>query len=135
MAVSLQKNKIIFRGLILFIWMSIIFSFSTIEGSPESLTPPFWYFLERKGAHVFEYGVLFFLSFSFFRAIFMKERLLRVLLLTSVFSMMYAVTDELHQFFVPYRGARMADVLIDSGSVLLCASLFFILSCKQGKKT
>jgi VanZ family protein len=32
---------------------------------------------------------------------------------------MYATTDELHQFFVPFRGAKLTDVLIDGGGILL----------------
>ncbi|NCQ06177.1 MAG: VanZ family protein [Candidatus Moranbacteria bacterium] len=134
MALYFRKQSMLWRTLTLLLWMGVIFSFSTMQGSSQAFDPPLWYYLERKGAHVFEYAILLLLSLSFFRGIFPKESLFRVLLLSSFFSIMYAMTDELHQFFVPYRGARMSDVLIDSVSVLVTASLFFVLYCKQGKK-
>ena len=38
----------------------------------------------------------------------------------------YAISDEIHQFFVPGRACRFFDVCVDSGGVL-CGSLFFLL--------
>ena len=107
------------------LWMGVIFSFSSLSGSPYSFDPPLWYYLERKGAHVFEFAFLFILAVRFFFAIFPREVFSRVLLLASIFSITYASTDELHQFFVPYRGAKMTDVLIDGASVLFVACVYY----------
>ena len=45
--------------------------------------------------------------------------LLRTALLAIVFGVAYAVTDEMHQMFVPGRSAEAADLLADSAGVIL----------------
>lgn len=105
--------------LLLLLWMTVIFSFSALSGKQTMGPPPLWYFLERKGAHVFEYAVLFLFAFRYFLLVFFREAFLQVLLLSMVFSLMYGAIDELHQFFVPQRGARLTDVFIDGGGILL----------------
>lgn len=132
-----QKNAVcpsprLAAFLTLLLWMLIIFSFSALSGKQTVGPPPLWYFLERKGAHVFEYAVLLLLSFRYFSLVFFQETFFRVLLLSVGFSLMYGATDELHQFFVPLRGARMTDVLID-GSGILLAVLSILLSRQSTK--
>ncbi len=129
-----KDNAIWRRAIILLLWMSIIFSFSMMKGSSQAFDPPLWYFLERKGAHIFEYAVLFIFSVSFFKSVFLKQSLISIIALSIVFSMTYAVTDELHQFFVPYRGARMSDVLIDSFGIICMAVILFFFYRIKGKK-
>ena len=118
--VSWCRSSRIMALALLLLWMAVIFSFSTLAGKATVGPPPLWYFLERKGAHVFEYALLMFLSFRFFRLSFTKESLLHILAIAAVFSLMYGATDELHQFFVPLRGSKLSDVGID-GIGILCA--------------
>jgi len=120
-------------GLALFLWMAVIFAFSSLHGSSFPTDPPIWYFLERKGAHVFEYALLMLLSFCFFNRFFLKESFWKYLLISGAFSLMYAVTDELHQLFVPYRGAKITDVAIDGLGIFLM-SLFLVILWKRSKK-
>lgn len=108
---------------LLLAWMTVIFSFSMLSGKLTDGPPPLWYFIERKGAHVVEYAVLMVLSFQYFRLTFSRESFGWVLFLSAAFSLMYGVTDELHQFFVPLRGARMWDVGIDSIGIMLAGIL------------
>lgn len=116
---------------LMLLWMAVIFSFSTLAGKATVGPPPLWYFMERKGAHVVEYAVLMLLSFRFFRLSFIRENFGSVLLLAAVFSIAYGATDELHQFFVPLRGAKITDVLIDSLGVFLAASALFFWKNKS----
>lgn len=77
----------------------------------------------RKGAHVFEFTVLGFLLGGFFLA----EKKIRVTEGQGLFfcicafgaGVFYAITDEIHQLFVPGRAGRAIDVGIDSTGVLL----------------
>lgn len=108
--------------LLVLLWMSVIFLFSSFPGAATSGPPPLWYFIERKGAHVVEYAVLTVLLFRYFRLVFDRESFRRVLLLSCVLALAYATTDELHQFFVSYRGARLSDVAIDGAGVLLAGA-------------
>lgn len=121
------SNSRFFTFSLLLGWMAVIFSFSMLSGKLTDGPPPLWYFIERKGAHVVEYAVLMLLSFRYFRLAFSRESFVRVLYLAAAFALMYGVTDELHQFFVPLRGARMTDVFIDGLGILLAGAtiLFF----------
>lgn len=111
---------------LLLVWMAVIFAFSTLPGKETAGPPPLWYFIERKGAHVVEYAVLTVLAFRFFQLSFYREALGRVLLLSALFALTYGATDELHQYFVPGRGARFSDVVIDGLGVLLSAFLIVL---------
>lgn len=71
-------------------------------------------FLVRKTAHFTEYailGALFYLNLTQFPKL---NSHIKKLLLPILFSFLYAVTDELHQVFVPGRSAQFRDVLIDT---------------------
>lgn len=124
----------LFRGLPLLLWMVVIFSFSSLHGSAYPFDPTLAYYMERKGAHLVEYAVLMMLAVRFLYAIFPRETFLKVLLLAVVFSVTYGASDELHQFFVPYRGAKMSDVFIDSLGVLFVAGVYFLLYRRKKKK-
>lgn len=101
------------------LWMGVIFSFSHLPGSPWPQDTSWGYFLERKGAHVFEYMVLTLLSLQVFSLWFPKEKLFTISITAGAFAISYGFTDELHQYFVPYRGAHLRDVLFDVLGVLL----------------
>ena len=68
----------------------------------------------RKCAHFFAYMILgIFVSNGF-----KKSGSKKVFLLSFVFCAIYAVSDELHQLYVPGRGCRLKDVIIDSTGAL-----------------
>lgn len=123
-----MARSTLFHGLALLLWMVVIFSFSSLHGSENQYEPTFLYYIERKGAHVVEYAVLMFLSVRFLRALFPMQSFTKILFLAVIFSLLYGVSDELHQSFVPYRGARISDVLIDGAGILLGGLLIFCVS-------
>ncbi|PIX90240.1 MAG: hypothetical protein COZ29_01020 [Candidatus Moranbacteria bacterium CG_4_10_14_3_um_filter_45_9] len=125
----------VLRGFPLLLWMGVIFSFSSLHGSAYPFDPTLAYYVERKSAHLVEYAVLTVLAVRFLYAIFLRETFSKILLLATVFSITYGASDELHQFFVPYRGAKMSDVFIDSIGVLFIAGIYYVLyRKKKGKK-
>ena len=72
-------------------------------------------FLVRKTAHFTEYailGSLFFLNLKSWQR--SKSSTSMNILLSLIFSFLYACTDELHQIFVPGRSAQFRDILIDT---------------------
>lgn len=73
--------------------------------------------LLRKNAHFFAYLVLGVLLANAFR----KGRVkgLKVYLLAFGLCVAFAVSDEVHQLFVPGRGGQIKDVLIDSAGALV----------------
>jgi VanZ family protein len=127
---SLQRISLLWTNrywafLAMVFWMAVIFAFSSFPGKEIAGSLPVWYFVERKGAHVFEYAVLTMLAFNYFRLVFRLDSFGRVLTLAMVLALAYGMTDELHQSFVPFRGARFSDVLIDGGGVFFAGLLMF----------
>lgn len=79
-------------------------------------------FIVRKGAHFTAYAVLGFLTMQVLLALSSRIRLLPRLFAAWGGCIIYAVTDEVHQYFVPGRAMQLRDVVIDS-----CGALFGIL--------
>jgi VanZ family protein len=77
-----------------------------------------WEFPIRKSAHMTEYAILGFLLVGTWTAgkrVLYKQTALRCL----VVAMLYASTDEFHQYFVPGRACRIYDVGFDSAGALI----------------
>lgn len=79
----------------------------------------------RKCAHFGVYMIFGVLVLNLLKCYF-KDKLSIPLALA--FSFLYAVSDEIHQIFVPGRAGRATDVLIDFSGALLGVILFIIIS-------
>ena len=94
----------------------------------------------RKSAHILEYGVLgnAFCLFLFFiaDANFIRSWSRRLLAFWAwLGSTVYAMTDEIHQIFVPGRSGEPRDVLIDTSGVLIGICLVrFHFSLRERRK-
>ncbi|MBB6453639.1 VanZ family protein [Salirhabdus euzebyi] len=93
---------------------SIVFTYHNSEVSVEALgINGFIEFFIRKGAH---FGV-FFLLFLFFILAFRKSTAFsngKIGVLSFVFTVLYAITDEIHQGFTPNRTPYAGDIIIDT---------------------
>jgi VanZ family protein len=88
-------------------WAALIFTFSSIPSLSTGLGT--WDLVLRKATHVTEFAIL-------------GALLLRALwaaVPAFVLGLAYAVTDEIHQHFVPGRTAAPLDVAIDAAGVLI----------------
>ena len=74
-------------------------------------------FLTRKAAHTVAYLVLGVLAYNVMRQYRLSNRV--VVAVSAAVVVAYAVSDELHQLFVPGRSGEVRDVLIDSTAGLL----------------
>ncbi len=83
----------------------------------------------RKAAHFFTYFVLGILAASSFYAFEIKKFLLWAL----VFCVLYAVSDEVHQYFVPGRSMQLSDVILDAAGSACGVLLWRIYFKKQLK--
>jgi VanZ family protein len=79
--------------------------------------------------HIFQYAIL---SFLLTRALVWKTNLeSKHLILAFSISLMFAIIDEIHQYFVPIRACQLSDVILDAlGSVLGLAVYVFIFSLR-----
>lgn len=71
----------------------------------------------RKTAHVLEFTALGGLWYGYFLCSELKTR--KSVTLSFVISVLYAVSDEVHQYFVPGRAARIYDVGFDALGVVI----------------
>ncbi|WP_027626165.1 VanZ family protein [Clostridium lundense] len=134
--------KILFKYLLVLLWMSAIFKFSAdpadvsdgksglviqlltslgvdVNGILGNLTN----FIVRKVAHFTEY---FILSLLLINALKENYNLNKTLKFAILITFLYACSDEFHQLFVPGRSGRFKDVLIDTSGGLL---VVLILKC------
>ena len=78
----------------------------------------------RKSAHVLMYMVLGVLAASLVESA-LDTSLNNKFLLSSTFSVFYAATDELHQFFVKGRSGLAEDFCLDAAGILLSVVFVF----------
>ena len=90
-------------------WAAVIFAFSSIPSLSSGLGV--WDTVLRKGAHMLEYALLWFL---WWRALGYGSKLPAVAI-----ALAYAATDEFHQHFVEGRVGSPVDWLIDATGVAL----------------
>lgn len=116
----LEKHKII--PLILTILAAIeIFIFSGITFAPGKGTV-------ISLSIVYHFVVFFLFSFFLFITIKGDKKIkIRHILIVFVISLIYATSDEIHQFFVPGRNANVEDILTDlAGSITSMIIYLFI---------
>lgn len=127
-------------------WMALIFSFSHTEGTESQqqstivttivteiigIEPTHNDFLRveftvRKVAHLCMFAVLGFIYCGYFDCY--KTSVKEKYLFSCCATAIYAVLDEVHQYFVPDRAARLYDVAIDTLGGALGAAGFLLLS-------
>lgn len=154
----MKLNKFI-RWIPVIVWMTVIFLFSAQNADNSSQTsslpaeilarlfnPDFeqcseayknmlldrCQFIVRKLAHFSVYTVLGMLTYNAFRG-YEKLSLRLNLLFSALLCLLYAISDEFHQSFVPGRSCQLRDVLIDfSGAVFgIALAVLFIKLLKK----
>lgn len=142
-------NKRRQRWMLAFLWMLVIFFLSAQSGnesgslSTSLFKPLFDIFVPmgmpaeilslviRKSAHFMEYlilGILVFRAFDTYEIHFSQKVYLAILL-----SIGYAISDEIHQIFVPGRVGTLIDVLIDSLGSATSIAFIYIKRKKEVK--
>lgn len=85
----------------------------------------------RKSAHFFAYFILGVLVMHASRYLGIKG-FLRIGIALG-FCILFAITDEVHQIFIPGRGAQVKDVIIDSAGASMGIAMY-LLSIFAGRK-
>ena len=140
---AISKNRLWRYGPVV-VWAALIFigSSSILSGSNTStflVQPMRWLFptasdstlqfahlLIRKAGHLTEYAILAWLAARAFRT--SSNDLLhhRWFLVALILVVLYSLSDEFHQSFVPSRGASLYDCLIDTVGGLTMLSLLAV---------
>src|SRR6476620_5856849 len=124
-----RYGPLVFWGILIFIGSGSVLSaehtsvlIKFVKWLYPSASPGFlaWFhFLMRKAGHLTEYAILASLAARAFRSSslhFFRQHWFKLSLLLA---MLYALTDEFHQSFVPSRTASWHDSLIDSTGALI----------------
>jgi len=99
------------------LWAGVIFGFSSLAINKE--TEFSWIdFIIKKTAHVVEYGILFWLLVRAWtnKSFEIKPK---IVIYAFVICILYALSDEWHQTFVPGREGTLRDVGFDTIGVFL----------------
>jgi VanZ family protein len=80
----------------------------------------------RKNAHYFAYLVLAVLELNALRRSGVYGY--RSIILAVVLCVTYAISDEIHQLFVPGRGGQVKDIIIDSAGVIAGIGIYLTMS-------
>lgn len=137
MKIGDQMLKKIIKLVLLIAWMAIIFNFSNDNGTEstkksdlvitkiyqvitnaepskkqlQNIIDKYVYPI-RKLAHFTEYAVLGILLVNFINEF--KILSIKVIIISVILCMLYAISDEIHQLFSAGRSARILDVFIDT---------------------
>lgn len=140
-------KKIVYKIALIAIWLVVIFLFSNQVATDSSMlsarivdfvssyTPSIMVdsltFVVRKSAHVFLYFVLGLLVYSLLKEYRLNEY--KRALYGTLFVFLYAITDEVHQTFVPGRSGEVGDVVLDTLAGLAGIMIFMLV--KKSDKT
>lgn len=131
-------------------WMVLIFIFSSQPGEVSNGNNKFviyvlnWIgidlnsilgnlsdFIVRKAAHFIIYFILYLLSYRAVNT--KKNKDIKGFIVPILMVILYAISDEIHQAFVPGRGPALKDVLVDTSGGLTAFLIMYI--CVTLKKT
>ncbi|MBV7277000.1 VanZ family protein [Clostridium sp. PL3] len=105
----------------------VIYLFKTLGLNLDNILGQLANFIVRKAAHFTEYMILYILLFNALNESF---KLKKALILSLAIVFLYSCSDELHQYFIPGRTARVRDVIIDT-----CGGIFALLMLYLRRKS
>lgn len=99
-------------------YLEFINRFIDISSSGKTLD---WFaYIGRKAAHITLYMLLFITSyFAIGSSSYFSTRKISIYMLSMLFGILFAISDEIHQAFIPGRNASAIDVLIDTIGLLI----------------
>ncbi len=117
----ISGERFLFYALPVFLYMFLVFVLSSISHYPDIFP---WVFSLDKFVHTIEYYVLGYLLMRMFvtspRDIFSRVPIVFVI----IFGVLYGISDEWHQSFVPGRYASIYDILFDIFGILLAVATY-----------
>jgi VanZ family protein len=111
------------------IHMTVIFYLSSISQFPKAV--PDWVFYFDKVVHFIVFGVLGLLFLNAWLGGQWRCVDLTSVMVSVTFTMLYGISDEIHQMFVPGRTPSIGDIIADTtGALVLCLMFYWIFKPK-----
>lgn len=138
----MDRKKILNLFLLVF-WLLIIFYFSNQPGNSSSYLSDnltllifndisnLLIFIVRKIAHISEFFILTLLIYNVLKD---YVDFKKACLFSFVFSVLYSISDELHQLFVVGRECLLRDVFIDAIGIILALIIIFFIKQYKSKR-
>ena len=104
-----KLKRFVFYWLPLILYCLLIYIQSD-KPSPEMI--PSFQFVDKL-LHFAAYGILGILFYRAFRTLRIKDNIKALMLLSVISATLYGISDEIHQSFVPFRQAEVADAIAD----------------------
>jgi VanZ family protein len=116
-----------------FAWMGLIFYLSSIPGLKTGVSSVGLEIFFRKIAHLGEYFILTFLVWRVSKKHFsLLVDFNKTLFLSFTVVLSFAITDEIHQYFVEDRAGRVVDVFTDGlGAFLFLMAIIYFSKIKK----
>ena len=127
-----EKSSETSRGFVLAVIETVYPQYNTLSAAEQQSITHMVTLIVRKTAHYSEYlvlGVLAFLTTITFN----KHKLYIRTSVAFVFCVLYSISDEIHQHFVPGRACRFTDMLIDSAGSITAILLLTVIFVKRRK--
>lgn len=145
-----MRLRIIIKLVLVFLWMGLIFYFSNQPSASstkmsdgviltfaeafcngKSLSPnekseiiDKYVLITRKSAHFFVYFILGILVFNL---LIENKNLVKLILISTFICMLYAVSDEVHQYFVYGRSCEVRDMILDTTASFISSNICFYI--------
>lgn len=122
-ALKILAKKKFFKYLLpTILWAELIFLASSLPGSKI----PQLFIYQDALFHALEYAVFGWLIHRAIKNYFPGLHYLNCVVLTITMSILYALSDELHQAFIPYRNPSLADVAFDAIGATIGTIVFWL---------
>jgi VanZ family protein len=116
-----------FRWLLVAVWMLLIFLGASIPASSLPDGPE----IASVVIHLFEYFILTILLMWAINGGFARPVIIPVIAAAIVLAAFYAISDEIHQLFVPGRVSDLLDIAVDLTGVLGAVVLIVVIGKKS----
>jgi len=87
-----------------------------------------------KVLHFVAYALLGILFLRAFKTSRIKNNVNLMLILSVLLSFLYGISDEIHQYFVPYRSAELMDVLADMLGAIIGVYIYQAIAAKTSAR-
>ncbi len=81
------------------------------------------------------YAFLFLSAFLLISLIKGNPKSKKIILIAIIIAILYGISDEIHQLFVPGRAFAISDILINSAGILFASLLYSLLRFKRFKNS
>ncbi|MGD1971825.1 MAG: VanZ family protein [Desulfobacterales bacterium] len=125
------KSKLILLYWLPLILYCLLIFIQSANPSPEQI--PSFRFVDKL-LHFAAYAIMGVLFYRAYQTLKFKDNLRMLMLLSALSATLYGISDEIHQSFVPFREAEVADVIADTIGAFSGVYLYQLLLANRIKK-